>query len=81
MAVKLDVAAISDILSVEDENTFTRPMYAGNAIAKVKSNDSVKVATVRGTSFEKAAEGSNSAPVEDAPAVESPGIWLAPLFL
>ena len=46
---------ISEILSVEGEDTFTRPIYAGNAIATVKSSDAKKVITVRGTAFEKAA--------------------------
>ena len=44
-----------DIMSVEGEDTFTRPIYAGNAIATVKSKDAKKVITVRGTAFEKAA--------------------------
>jgi electron transfer flavoprotein alpha subunit len=60
VAALLDVMQISDILSVEDESTFTRPIYAGNAIATVKSKDAKKVITVRGTAFEKAsAEGGN----------------------
>lgn len=63
----LDVQPISDILSVEDESTFTRPMYAGNAIATVKSNDDVKVMTVRTTAFEKAAAEGGSASVDAAP--------------
>jgi electron transfer flavoprotein alpha subunit len=51
---------ISDILSVEGEDTFTRPTYAGNAIATVRSKDAKKVITVRGTAFDKAAtEGGN----------------------
>ena len=45
---------ISDILSVEGDDTFTRPIYAGNAIATVKTKDAKKVITVRGTAFEKA---------------------------
>ena len=49
VAALLDVMQISDILSVEGEDTFTRPIYAGNAIATVKSKDSKKVITVRGT--------------------------------
>ena len=51
---------ISDILSVEGEDTFTRPIYAGNAIATVKSKDAKKVITVRGTAFEKAAREGGS---------------------
>ena len=52
VAVKLDVAQISDIISVENDDTFVRPIYAGNALATVKSNDSKKVVTDRPTSFE-----------------------------
>ena len=52
VAVKLDVAQVSDILSVESEDTFVRPIYAGNALATIKSNDSKKVISVRPTSFE-----------------------------
>ena len=64
VAALLDVMQISDILSVEDENTFTRPIYAGNAIATVKSKDAKKVITVRGTAFEKASTDGGSAAVE-----------------
>ena len=55
---------ISEILSVEDENTFTRPIYAGNAIATVKSSDGKKVLTVRGTAFDKADRQGGSAAIE-----------------
>ena len=51
VAALLDVMQISDILSVESEDTFTRPIYAGNAIATVQSSDAKKVITVRGTAF------------------------------
>ena len=64
VAALLDVMQISDILSVEDENTFTRPIYAGNAIATVQSSDAKKVITVRGTAFDKAAAEGGSAAVE-----------------
>lgn len=64
VAACLDVAQISEILSVEGPKTFTRPIYAGNAIATVESSDARLVITVRGTGFAKAlAEGGN-APVE-----------------
>jgi electron transfer flavoprotein alpha subunit len=43
VAAKLDVAMVSEITAVESEDTFERPIYAGNAIARVKSSDSVKV--------------------------------------
>ena len=55
VAALLDVMQITDILSVEGDDTFTRPIYAGNAIATVKSKDAKKVITVRTTAFEKAA--------------------------
>ena len=63
VAALLDVMQISDILSVEGADTFTRPIYAGNAIATVKSKDAKKVITVRGTAFEKAAREGGSAAV------------------
>jgi electron transfer flavoprotein alpha subunit len=64
VAALLDVMQISEILSVESEDTFTRPTYAGNAIATVQSTDAKKVITVRGTSFEKAAREGGSGAVE-----------------
>ena len=64
VAALLDVMQVSDILSVEDPDTFTRPIYAGNAIATVKSKDAKKVITVRTTAFEKAAAEGGSASVE-----------------
>jgi electron transfer flavoprotein alpha subunit len=58
------VMQISDILSVEGEKTFTRPIYAGNAIATVESSDAKLVITVRGTAFDKAAATGGSGTVE-----------------
>ena len=52
IATELDVQQISDIINIIDGHTFERPIYAGNAIAKVKSNDPIKVVTVRSTCFE-----------------------------
>ena len=66
VAAHLDVMQISDILSVEGPKTFTRPIYAGNAIATVESSDAKLVITVRGTSFDKAAAEGGSAAIEDA---------------
>ena len=66
VAAHLDVMQISDILSVEGPKTFTRPIYAGNAIATVESSDAKLVITVRGTAFEKAASEGGSASIEDA---------------
>ncbi|MDA1074447.1 MAG: FAD-binding protein [Proteobacteria bacterium] len=58
VAARLDVAQISDIVAVVSEDTFKRPIYAGNGIATIKSNDSVKVLSVRGTAYDGApAEG------------------------
>jgi electron transfer flavoprotein alpha subunit len=68
VAALLDVMQVSDIVSVESADTFTRPIYAGNAIATVKSNDAKKVITVRGTGFEKAAAEGGSASVEQVDA-------------
>ncbi|HKM16141.1 MAG TPA: FAD-binding protein [Marinospirillum sp.] len=60
-AALLDVEQISEIISVESADTFKRPIYAGNAIATVQSEDAIKVITVRGTSFDPvAATGSAS---------------------
>ena len=59
IATKLDVQQISDITKIIDEKTFERPIYAGNAIAKVRSNDEVKVITVRPTCFEPCQLDSN----------------------
>jgi electron transfer flavoprotein alpha subunit len=65
VAALLDVMQISEILSVESEDSFTRPIYAGNAIATVKSSDSKKVITVRGTAFEKASREGGSGTIEN----------------
>lgn len=69
IAAKLDVMQLSDIIGIEGQDTFVRPIYAGNAIMTVKSADAKKVVTVRGTAFDPAGDG-GSAAVEtvDAPA-------------
>ncbi|MFD1949356.1 electron transfer flavoprotein subunit alpha/FixB family protein [Sphingomonas arantia] len=64
VAALLDVSQISDILSVESEGVFTRPIYAGNAIATVQSSDAKLVVTVRGTAFAKAAASGGAGVVE-----------------
>jgi len=68
VAALLDVMQITDILSVEGPDTFTRPIYAGNAIATVKTKDAKKVITVRTTAFEKAAAEGGSGSVEQVSA-------------
>jgi electron transfer flavoprotein alpha subunit len=65
---------ISDIVSVEDDSTFTRPIYAGNAVATVRSSDAKKVITVRGTAFEKAARDGGNGTVEQVDAGADPAI-------
>src|SRR5690554_2439390 len=64
VAAKLDVAQISDIVAIESADTFTRPIYAGNAIATVQSADAIKVITVRTTAFDGVAAQGGSAAVE-----------------
>jgi electron transfer flavoprotein alpha subunit len=64
VAAHLDVMQVSEILSVEGPKTFTRPIYAGNAIATVESTDAKLVITVRGTAFEKAATEGGSGTIE-----------------
>ena len=64
VAALIDVMQISDILSVEGPDSFTRPIYAGNAIATVKTSDKKLVLTVRTTAFEKAAAEGGSGEVE-----------------
>ena len=64
VSVKLDVAQISDIINIESEDTFIRPIYAGNALATVRSKDPKKVITVRPTSFDVVAKEGGSGVVE-----------------
>jgi len=68
----LDVAQVSDIIGVKSEDTFVRPIYAGNALATVKSEDAIKVVTVRPTAFDKAAAEGGSAAVSAAAVDFSP---------
>ena len=77
VAALLDVMVISDASGVVDGSTFERPIYAGNAIQTVKSNDSKKVITIRTASFDAAGEG-GSAPVETISVGENPGLseWI-----
>ncbi|MDO6563304.1 FAD-binding protein [Amphritea sp. 1_MG-2023] len=72
VAALLDVAQISEIISVESENTFKRPIYAGNAIATVQSGDTKKVMTVRGTAFNPV--DSNEHSIVEIVGVETPDV-------
>ncbi|MDG4575838.1 MAG: FAD-binding protein [Defluviicoccus sp.] len=74
VAAMLDVAMWSDICAVKDANTVVRPIYAGNAMATVTSSDRIKVATVRTTAFDKAAETGGGAAVEAIPAAADPAL-------
>jgi electron transfer flavoprotein alpha subunit len=74
VAALLDVMQVSDILSVEGEDTFTRPIYAGNAIATVKSSDAKKVITVRTTAFDKAPRDGGSATIEQVSGAGDSGL-------
>jgi electron transfer flavoprotein alpha subunit len=74
VAASLGVAQISDIQSVESADTFKRPIYAGNAIATVKSNDPIKVISVRGTAYDGVAAEGGSASVESVDSVHDSGI-------
>lgn len=79
VAALLDTQQISDVTSIESENTFVRPIYAGNAIATVESTDPVKIVTIRGTAFPAAEVAGGSAPVEAGvdPKVESATEWVS----
>ena len=71
VAAKLDVAQLSDITKVLSSDTFERPIYAGNAIATVQTNDPVKVITVRTTGFDPVAANGGSASIEKQAPIES----------
>jgi electron transfer flavoprotein alpha subunit len=73
VAALIDVMQVSDVIGIEDSSTFVRPIYAGNAIATVKSKDAKKVVTVRGTAFEKASAEGGSAAVEQVDAGQPAG--------
>ena len=72
-AALLDVNMLSDVTAVESDDTFVRPIYAGNAIATVKSSDAIKVLTIRGTGFDAAAAEGGSASVESIDVAKDAG--------
>ena len=74
ISAKLDTQQISDIISIESEDTFKRPIYAGSCIATVKSNDPVKLITVRSTAFDPVLADNSDVPVESFNAATSAGI-------
>ncbi|KZZ41600.1 electron transfer flavoprotein subunit beta, partial [Thalassolituus sp. HI0120] len=74
VAALLDVNMLSEVIGVESADTFSRPIYAGNAIATVKSSDGIKVMTVRGTAFDAAAAEGGSAAVEAVDVAKDAGI-------
>ncbi len=73
-AALLDVQQISEITDVVDAETFVRPIYAGNALATVKSSDAVKIITVRATAFDPAAAEGGSAQIEDLASAGETGL-------
>ncbi|KWF32852.1 electron transfer flavoprotein subunit beta [Burkholderia diffusa] len=74
IAAKLDVAQISDITAVDSADTFERPIYAGNAIATVRSSDPIKVITVRSTGFDPVAAEGGSASIEKIDGAADAGV-------
>ncbi len=74
IAAKLDTQQISDIISIESDDTFKRPIYAGSCIATVKSNDTVKVITVRSTAFDPVTQNNSGVEIETIDGKSSAGI-------
>src|SRR5690606_31953800 len=74
VAALLDVAQVSDVSAVEGPDTFVRPIYAGNALATVRSGDPIKVVTVRATGFDPAPAAGGAAPIEAVEATADSGL-------
>ena len=72
-AALLDVQQISDISGIESEDTFVRPIYAGNAMATIRSKDAIKMISVRTTAFESATEEGEAA-IEDVAGAQESGL-------
>ncbi|KAI9672512.1 MAG: Electron transfer flavoprotein alpha-subunit [Caeruleum heppii] len=79
VAALLDTQQISDITSIESDDTFVRPIYAGNAILTVQSTDAIKIITVRGTAFAAAPTSGGSASIEEGtdPKASCPTTWVS----
>ncbi len=67
----LDITQVSDVIDIENENTFIRPIYAGNAISQVQTNQKTNLLTIRPTSFEKCEDSGGEASVEDVSYIET----------
>jgi electron transfer flavoprotein alpha subunit len=78
ISAKLDVAQISDISGINSEDTFVRPIYAGNALATVKSHDAKKIITVRSASFDKVEIGQNNCKISS---IDSTNDSITPKFI
>ncbi|CAD6555523.1 electron transfer flavoprotein subunit alpha/FixB family protein [Paraburkholderia sabiae] len=74
VAAKLDASQISDVIAIDAPDIFQRPIYAGNAIATVQTNDPVKVATIRATAFDAASAEGGSASITEVPAAADTGL-------
>ena len=74
IAALCDVPQISDIIEIVDSNTFKRPIYAGNALATVQSEDNLKIITVRSTAFEAVADSGGTAAIEAISAAGDQGL-------
>ena len=67
LAAGLDLQPVTDVIKIHDKNTFDRPIYAGNAIATVRSNDKIIMLTIRGTAFQPYNQNGGSAEIEFLP--------------